>query len=377
VANGELWLLPDGPELRRHNPESRLLSFAKYNYDPNAECPVFGEMLLMMFPDPEERRHLLELMAYAIQPQRWLKIVVLALGGGYNSKSPLFNTLYRRLLGDDGVGVLDISSIDDDRWAAAQLVGKRVGVEDDMRKGAQFPDQTMKLISQQNVLSAEFKGKDRFDFVVRAVPHLIGNNAPYIRDLTAATRERLQVFRFKHRFDHAFDEPVVSLDPDGEPSFEDGSPAWWGYSKRDADALWTAVFTEELPGVLNLLVHHYYRLRERGDIDVPAACQEARDVVVREGNPVAMFVHEACEPAPPNAPGVRASVIYENFVTWHAEAIGSGGKRIGGKQFNERLRDLGYRVDVSGGYTMVWGLHSPPPELEQEPTIDDMSPLNK
>jgi phage/plasmid-associated DNA primase len=357
------------------------MSVAGYAYDPNADCPVFAEMLMMLFADAEVRRHLLELLGYALQPERWLKVVMIALGMGFNAKTPLLNTLLRKLLGEDGVGLIETHSVEDDRWAAAELVGARVGVDDDLKTGVLFPDKTLKVISQQSRLRGEYKGKDRFDFIVRAVPILIGNSAPYFKDLTTAVRERLQVFWFAPQFNHDLDNSEPDVRAVRLKDYEPTAEEWWtwsdvevldlpekhqGFTKVQADAMWTTILEKELPGILNLLVHHYYQLRQRGHLATPPGCLDAREDMLREGNPVAKFLKEGCERCNPSEPGTAGGEVYEAFSDWYRENY-SGGKILGAKAFYARLRELGLRVDVSHGKTKVWGVRLPP----------EFSPLDK
>lgn len=328
--NGELHLLPDGPVLRPHNPAHRLLRLSPFDYDPEAKCPAFDAMMELTLPDRAVRRHVFEMIGYVIQPGRWLKLVVIGLGDGYNAKSPLFYDLPARLVGEGARASIKLSTLESDRWAPGDLVGALLAVEDDMKVGAKYPDSELKKFSQLKELAAEYKGKDRFMFVCRSVPVILGNGAPFVRDLTPATRERLQVIKFDRQF----------------------MP--WGtddYSTTNATRLWNQILNEELPGVVNELVDHYYQLRERGHLLPPEACESAKEDMLAEGNVVAKFMAQEYVEAGPSE-SIPAADLYASFEIWYGSHIGGGGsdeRRVGRNGFFQRLRELGWGVDEARG----------------------------
>ena len=97
-ANGEVWLDKGGkPELRPHDPASRLTYCLPVMFDPLATCPIFDKTLIEIFgkaSDPlDMARHCSEFFGYGIQPRRDIPTFWLLIGHGANGKSKLLQTL--------------------------------------------------------------------------------------------------------------------------------------------------------------------------------------------------------------------------------------------------------------------------------------------
>ena len=127
-ANGEVWLDKDGkPELRPHDPASRLTSCLPVAFDPSATCPIFDETLQEIFgeaSDPQGMaRHCEEFFGYGIQPRRDIPTFWLWIGHGANGKSKLLQTL-QRLVGPASVLNAPIAKFQGDRFNIAALQGQ-------------------------------------------------------------------------------------------------------------------------------------------------------------------------------------------------------------------------------------------------------------
>jgi P4 family phage/plasmid primase-like protien len=313
-------------KLRRHNPRDGFTYVAPIEYDPDANSPTFDELLSVIWPGmPEVWRHFEEVLGYAIQSERFLKLIVVAWGGGYNGKSPLFFKLPRMILGDDAVGVMHLKEFKDNRFATADPVGKNILVEDDLDVGTLWPDGQLKKMSERALLRAEPKHVQAFSFVNNAVPIILGNNVAYVRDPSLATAERIQAFKF-------------------ERSFKDGTPP---YDLATAERLFKAVLGDELPGVLNRLIAGFLRVKARpgrGGFDTPKECIEWRDEYLRAGNRLRQFMAECSTPATA-AESVDAAMAYERYQTWfHESGAGKQDSMLGRNSFYERLREAGYTV---------------------------------
>lgn len=340
LQNGELWLTDEGPDLRPHNRDTMALYTGPTNYDPDAQCPAYDEILGLIFAGDEcqeKKLHLFEIQGYSIQPNRFLKVNPLFHGDGNNAKTPIAETP-QRILGNDIVAELRLDKLESDRWATGSLVGKLIAIEDDMKHGSFWPDSVMKKLSEEKLLRAEYKGKDLFQFRNRAVPYVLSNSVPYFKEVTPAVRERLQVIHFKH----AFKNPNKC---------DDGDP----YSQNNSRRLFTQAFSDELPGILNKLVAGYYRVKERGCFDPPKACLIARDDALREGNTLLWYLDEEYE-ITDTMTNILLSEMMSNYQLWCDANAGRHTARHTSRTFAARLRDAGYTVKESHGQTKVFGL---------------------
>src|SRR5207237_6120181 len=127
------------------------------------------------------------------------------------------------------VGPMQLHLLDEDKFATADPVGKLILVEDDLKAGTLWPDSQLKKLSERSLLRGERKFTHPFSFMNNAVPIVVGNSVPRMRDSSLATAERLQVFRFDH-------------------AFRDGPGH---YPTRWAETLLGEIFNHELPGIVN------------------------------------------------------------------------------------------------------------------------------
>jgi putative DNA primase/helicase len=185
-TNGELWLDERGKvKLQPHRPESYLRHCLDVAYDPEAECPEYDRAVKEIFAKTKKpkamARHWNDLSGYLIQPSRKIPIILLLSGGGDNGKTKLITTVMR-LLGTDLVHAQRVEDLNTNRFAIGSLFGKRLFVDDDVKQGAKLPDGTLKMISEEKLVSGELKYKETFNFMVRTVPVLLCNNTPSLAD---------------------------------------------------------------------------------------------------------------------------------------------------------------------------------------------------
>ena len=81
------------------------------------------------------------------------------------------------------------------------LCGKLLLVDDDLDTGLALPDGMLKKLSESKSMSGSFKNGQVFNFNSRAVPMMLCNNLPYLKDLSKGMRRRLQVLPFKRSFE--------------------------------------------------------------------------------------------------------------------------------------------------------------------------------
>jgi putative DNA primase/helicase len=202
--NGELWIAEDGSvKLRPHDAKSYLRYCLDVEYDPNAKCPLYDQTVLEIFarsPDPKEMgRHWNEFTGYVISQRRNIPLITICLGSGNNGKTKLLETS-SRLLGPDLVHHVSIESLEGNRFAIGNLLGKALLVDDDVRSGIKLPDGLLKKTSEAKRLTGERKFGPPFNFTNRALPVLLCNGFPSLADLSYGMLRRLMVVPFNRRF---------------------------------------------------------------------------------------------------------------------------------------------------------------------------------
>lgn len=328
-ANGEVWLDKDGkPELRPHDPASRLTSCLPVAFDPSATCAIYDKTLLEIFGEasdpPDMARHWNEVMGYGIQPRRDIPTFWLLIGHGANGKSKLLQTL-QQLVGPASVMNGQIAKFQGDRFNIAALQGKLLFIDDDMSANTHLDDGLLKAISEAKEMSArQAYGERHFKFRCLALPVMAGNHYPTTSDNSHGLRRRAMVIPFYRQF-----------------------------SSGEADSeLFPKIWQSELPGVLNRALEGLARLRKRGNFKPPADCVRAAQEFMAHANPLLGFIEDETV-ADPSGHALLHD-FREAMTQW---AAGQGMKKpVPFKTLKRQLEGLGYDVKKVNGYPRVSGL---------------------
>jgi putative DNA primase/helicase len=328
-ANGEVWLDKDGkPELRPHDPASRLTYCLPVTFDPAATCPIFDKTLLGIFgkaSDPlEMARHCEEFLGYCIQPRRDIPTFWLLIGHGANGKSKLLQTL-QHLVGPASVMNAPIAKFQADRFNVAALQGKLLFIDDDMGVDTHLDDGLLKAISEAKEMSARHAyGERHFKFRCLALPVMAGNHYPTTSDNSHGLRRRAMVIPFDRQF---------------------------GPSEADQE-LFPKIWQSELPGVLNRALEGLARLRQRGAFMLPADCVGAAQEFMAHANPLLGFIEDQTVADPSGHAILRD---FRSAMTQWATDQGMK-KPVPNKTLKRQLEGLGYEVNKVEGYNRVYGL---------------------
>lgn len=327
--NGELWIDKDGKaELRPHKPESHLFYCLPYVYDDKATCPVFDKAVLEIFAEAQEpkemRRHAYEMLGYMIQPCRPIPCFWLMIGHGANGKTKFLQTACR-LIGQDYLHNIDMSSFGKDKFSMSQLRGKLVMIDDDIKMDTIIPDGLLKKISETKPLSARQPyGKQSITFLNTAMPIMVGNHYPLCEDLSQGLLRRAMVIPFRRQF---------KLHEQDTSKFEH-------------------IWANEMPGVLNRAIEGYQRVVKRKRFDPPQECLEARHEFLAHGNPLYCFLSECVEKQDGSRiPLPQLRLAYE---TWAKEQNISR-MSVLNKTLKRRLQALGYEIGIHDGYPCLIG----------------------
>jgi putative DNA primase/helicase len=324
--NGELHLEGGNVWLQDHNHMSRLTSCLDVDFDPQAKCPIWERTMFDTFANAsnpmEMVRHVQEIFGYAIQPRRWIAIVLMWQGTGSNGKSATMKVL-RALLGKDGYAASSLSDLEE-RFGISQTIGKLVYLDDDVDTGTKLPDGLLKKISEDKPVTTELKGKDHFTFMSTVVPILLVNNFPLTSDLSKGLRRRIEVIPFRREFEQS--------------------------NSRDDPFEWC--IANELPGILNWAIAGYKRLDARGHFLPPMDCQIAKDKWLNDANPIAAFLSEKIVKTDDGRGWISLKSIYDKFKEWAHECGHRQNATL--QSFRKGVESMGYiTADKNVGKVVV------------------------
>ena len=303
LLNGTYDLLAH--ELGEHCRKDQLLFHLPYEYDREADCPLFLQTLQEIFEPDEDRvekiNFLQEYFGYCLTSDLRFHKALFLYGPGGNGKSVVLDIL-RALVGEENI--LNSSLKELARPARlAELIGKTVLISSELSVHDFKGDSLFKQLTSGEPLTADKKYKDPFQFTPTAKIVMSTNNMPAVFDHSYGFERRIIILTFNREFSEG---------------------------NRDTRRTKT-ILKDELPGIFNWAVEGHKKLFARGELQIPKSSEKACADYFREQNPVALWLETTKED-----PTVMktAGDLYENYITW-SEA--NGFSKINITTFSKRL----------------------------------------
>ncbi|MGH3484741.1 MAG: phage/plasmid primase, P4 family [Nocardioidaceae bacterium] len=292
--------------LREHTPDVLSTVQLGVDYDPDAGCPEFDKFLAGVIPKDMIGRAW-ELIGYLMYSGNPLHKAVMLTGTGRNGKGTFLRVLVA-LLGQRNVTSVSLQDLVGTRFSTASLFGKIANIAGDIDGTYLENTATFKAVTGQDLISAEHKGRDRFDFTPWAVPMFSANKIPASADVTVGYLSRWLVVNFPHDFtgreDRHLDERLHTKD--------------------------------ELAGVAAKAMPAMRRLMERGDFDLPKSGMNALDDFKRRVDQVRTWVNE-CTELNVDHPFIARTTLYRTYKDWAAR---DGNKAVKAAEFYDRLGSI-------------------------------------
>lgn len=288
LQNGMLQI--SSGRLRKHSQKYFSTVQLPFEFDSEAECPLFLKYLHDVFEDDEERIRLAqEIVGYLLTFEMKAQKAFLLYGTGGNGKS-VFLSVVVSLIGQENISYLSLADLEN-QFNRATLYGKQLILSNENEFGnKQFNTQHFKEIVGGDVrISAAHKNKDLFDFVPTCKIIFSLNSLPSTRDRSDGYYRRLCFLHFSKQF---------SVD------------------KGTADVDLTKKLEAELSGILNWALKGLNRLKENNFRFSPCKSSEQllREYRV-EQNPFIEFAEECLFFDDMNA-RTDNTVLYESFKQW-------------------------------------------------------------
>jgi len=305
VQNGVLNL--DTGELGAHRPDLVFTSALPVRYDPSAEAHKISKFLReVLDPEPGTSEDgelldfcaLMEFLGTCLEPgYKWQKGAIFV-GSGANGKSVLLN-LITAFLGPENVSSVSMEELGGgDKYAAADLVGKKANICADISSKELRDTATLKKALGGDAIHAQRKYGHPFSFVNEAKMFFSCNAIPRSDDLSLGWTRRWLIFQFPRSF-----------------------------SKDDANPHLLDELTDprELSGLLNLALEGRRRLREQGYFTGHDDMEKDRERYLKLSNPSTSFLAKRCylQPTEIFEDGIRSPIpetevteLYLAYVDW-------------------------------------------------------------
>jgi P4 family phage/plasmid primase-like protien len=261
VANG--LLDTKAGELKPHSPEFLSPVQLPVKYDPTAKCPAWEKFVSEVFPD-DSQEIAWEVPAWLMTPDISIQKALLLLGEGSNGKSVYLEAV-RAFLGRTNTSAESLHSLESNRFAVAQLVGKLANICPDLPSMSLAGSSVFKAITGGDYMIAERKFKQAFTFQPFSRLVFSGNYLPRSIDASHAYFRRWMIVPFRRTFET--DEQIP---------------------RQVLDARLAA--PSELSGVLNRALAALGAIRKRRGLSQSESVSKAGEEFVRLTDPVAVWL---------------------------------------------------------------------------------------
>jgi len=208
----------DTLQVSPHTPDHYALSKLPVSYDPGADCPMIKKFLSEVLY-PEDVPFMQEWAGYHLVRGYPTAVAALFVGDGANGKSTLINVL-RAFLGVDNIAAVSLQAFEKNTFAKATLLGKLANLYPDLSDEALKQVGTFKALTGQDMITAEKKFGQPFNFVNIAKLTFSCNVVPEVWEDTDAFFRRIWIVQFPNSFhgDKADPELLNRLTTPGELS---------------------------------------------------------------------------------------------------------------------------------------------------------------
>lgn len=318
----------DTGELELHNSENYHRSGMAFDYDPEAECPLWLETLDAIFrPDADKEMKLKlvqEWFGYNLTPMTKYQVMLWFYGGGANGKS-IITRLLREVLGTHNVSSIPLSQLGA-RFIGAELQGKLANIVDEIATNGLMQEDELKKVVSGDPIMVERKGKDPYFFSPTARITAATNTLPPSKDSTHGLDRRLMIVPCNRTF----------------------TPAEMDRELGDK-------LVQELPGIFVWAMAGLTRLKLQNAFTLPPSSLEAMEDFKVCRNSVSLFKRDCIELPNTNLMLVGGSnkthrvPSHDLYRTYKAYCSANTYQAFAKEGFGKKLKELGVEQIRTGG----------------------------
>jgi putative DNA primase/helicase len=313
-------------QLDEHNRMNFITRLADFEYDVNAQCPLFNQYLNRIFRSRTDKDEMISFLqravGYTLTGSTQEQSLFLLYGSGANGKS-VFLDILNSLMGEYGT-VTQSKTFTTERGEIsndiAALAGKRMVYASENSSETHLDESIIKQLTGGENISARFLHQEFFTFKPRFKIWWAFNHPPAITDMTNSIWRRIKII------------PFNEVLPENE------------WDKKLAEK----IITKELPGVFNWAISglkDYYRI---GSLNPPKVIAEATQRYKEDQDILHDFIMEYCEQPSGEDPfgkrfEIKASELYDAYKSWNT--YNGDEKPMSSTKFGRLLHDKGIQRD--------------------------------
>jgi P4 family phage/plasmid primase-like protien len=312
--------------LHPHDPEFRTLWQFDVAWNPDAECPTYEQWIEEVLPG--RALELEDAVCPMLDPTRTPSRAVFLFGPSRSGKST-YARLLKRMVGAEATSAVSLHQLSDDRFAAANLLDKRLNLAMDLSNKEVRDLSIFKMILGDDTIQANRKFGAQFAFENQALIVFSANEVPAVSEVSKAYLARMAPFEFPNSF-------LGSEDPKIE-----------------------AAMMGEVEGIFRRLVLALHARLKRGNRYLESKHADNEKFRLAS-NKTAQFLHERTVA---DDTGTERPNIFLAYKMW-CEANGS--HPLGRNRFNESLRTEGVEEYKPKGGAWRWKLALVDPDKGHE-----------
>ncbi|HEY3360530.1 MAG TPA: phage/plasmid primase, P4 family [Methanosarcina sp.] len=295
-------------KIEEHTPEIKTICQIPVNYDPDAECTQITKFIRDV-AKKNDINFLEEWAGYCLTTDVRYQRALMVYGIPGTGKS-VFLALIEALVGDKNCSVEGLQKIEEDKYRAAKLYGKRVNICSDIPSTRMHKTEVFKkLVSGLDTIDAENKFQDPFKFKNKAKLTFSANKIPE-GPKDPAFYERFCLVEFEHKFRGTEDD--------------------------DKNLIRKLTTDIELSGFLNVALKGLKRLYDNDKFSYNKTFEETEREYMLNSNPVAFFMEECTMIS---SKDIEGTLLYLSYVDW----CNKGNKtRVSNIEFSRQLNKMGY-----------------------------------
>lgn len=275
-----------------HHPDYFSTMRMDYNYNWNANCPLWLKTLGEIFDKDQSKINILqEYFGYCLTKDTKREKAMLLLGESRTGKSTILQT-GRALIGKNNSSSVPLKSISNPQYTP-MLMNKLINIDSDVSSKATDYEAEFKIITSGEPISCNQKFIPTFEFTPYCKLLMAANEFPRITDHSSAFYKRLILIPC----DRVFDE-------------------------KEQDIHLKENLIKELPGIFNWAYEGLERLNARGRFEHNQFMADAIEELREESNPVEVFFREHIEVDVSGGFEIEKGELYQKYYLW-AKANGN------------------------------------------------------
>ncbi len=310
LQNGTFEISATVQTLREFRSEDFLRHQLPFDYDPQAQSPLFNGYLARVLPEPELRAIVAEYFGYVFTKRLKLEKALLLYGSGANGKSVLFDVM-NAVLGKENTSNFSLSDLLQEHNRAL-IANKLLNYGSEIN--ASVTRDTFKNLVSVEPIMARLKYGNSFMMEDYAKLCFNCNELPKDIEQTEAYFRRLLIVPF------AVTIPANEQDPE----------------------LAQKIIANEMSGVFNWILSGLQRLLKHKRFTHSETVRKAIADYREDSDSAACFIKEA-------EPSDSEGLLKDVYASYRAYCSDSGVKPLGKVNFGRRLQANGYEIDLGTG----------------------------